>query len=127
VARPGNRDYGVLGVVMGSLFSVELVRTVPATVFWPQPEVVSAVVRLVPRGGWSDAEYVPFLATVKLLFQQRRKQLGSALRRLLELSDQQVAELTAAVGIDPSLRAEQISTERWRELAAHLAGRGWLR
>jgi 16S rRNA (adenine1518-N6/adenine1519-N6)-dimethyltransferase len=126
VAGPGSRDYGVLGVVMGSLFAIELVRTVPAAVFWPQPEVVSAVVRLVPRGGWSDAEYTPFLATVKTLFQQRRKQLGSALRRLLVLSDAQVADVASAVGIDPTLRAEQIPAERWRELAAQLDSRGWL-
>lgn len=125
VAAPGSRDYGVLGVVMGSLFAIELVRTVPASVFWPQPEVVSAVVRLVPRGGWSDAEYGPFLSTVKTLFQQRRKQLGSALRRLMDLSDEQVAEVTAAAGIDPVLRAEQVPADRWRALAAQLAARGW--
>jgi len=125
VARPGSRDYGVLAVIMGSLFAVEQVRTVPASVFWPQPEVMSAVVRLVPRGGWSDAEYVPFLATVKTLFQQRRKQLGSALRRLLALDEAQVADVTAAVGLDPSLRAEQIPAEQWRRLSSELSSRGW--
>ncbi len=126
VAPPGGRDFGVLAVVMGSLFEIDLVRTVPATVFWPQPEVTSAVVRLVPRGGWSAAEYAPFLTTVKTLFQQRRKQLGSALRRLLELDDDQVAEVTAAAGIDPVQRAEQVPADRWRELAAQLAARGWV-
>ncbi|MEZ4387790.1 MAG: 16S rRNA (adenine(1518)-N(6)/adenine(1519)-N(6))-dimethyltransferase RsmA [Candidatus Krumholzibacteriia bacterium] len=126
VAVPGSRDYGVLAVVMGSLFAIELVRTVPASVFWPQPEVTSAVVSLVPRGGWPDAEYAPFLRTVKTVFQQRRKQLGSALRRLLDLDDAQVAAVTEAADVDPVLRAEQVPPARWRQLAAELAARGWV-
>ena len=82
LAAPGGRDYGILAVLMGSLFSIDMQRPVPANVFWPQPDVASAVVRLVPRGGWSDAEYRPFVHVVRTLFQQRRKQLGSGLRRL---------------------------------------------
>lgn len=123
-AAPGGRDYGVLAVVMGSLFEVEMLRTVPRTVFWPQPEVASAVVRLVPRGGWPDAEFRPFLATVKTLFQQRRKQLGAGLRNLLGLDDAAVSALAGEVGFDPRLRPEQLDPDGWRRLAAALAREG---
>ena len=91
VAAPGSRDYGVLAVVMGSLFTIDVLRTVPATVFWPQPEVTSAVVRLVPTDHWPADEYAVFLSTVKLFFQQRRKQVGSLLRRLPTLDEDAVA------------------------------------
>lgn len=126
VAAPGSKDYGILAVVMGSLFQIEMTRTVPRSVFWPQPDVQSAVVRLVPRGGWPDAEYQSFMHTVKTLFQQRRKQLRSSLKRLFHLDDATVDAVAAAVGLDPSRRAEQIDAGCWRRLAAELTARGCL-
>jgi len=126
VAVPGTRDYGILAVVMGSLFDIEMTRTVPKSVFWPQPDVMSAVVRLVPRGGWSEAEYRPFLRTVKTLFQQRRKQLRSSLKGLLKLDDAAVDSVAETVGLDPSSRAEQVDAACWRRLAAELSSRGYV-
>jgi 16S rRNA (adenine1518-N6/adenine1519-N6)-dimethyltransferase len=120
VATPGGRDYGVLAVVLGSLFDISMVRTVPATVFWPQPDVASAVVRLVPREPWPEAEYRWFVATVKTLFQQRRKQIGSHLRRAYGLDEAAVAGLADAVGFAVSDRPEQIAADAWRRLARAL-------
>lgn len=127
LAREGGRDYGILAVVLGSLFTVEMVRPVPASVFWPQPEVASAVVRLIPRGSWTEAEYGPFLQTVKSLFQQRRKQLGSVLKRQLGLDEVQTAAVAAAAQIELTSRPEQLPVDQWRRLAAELARRGWVR
>lgn len=124
VAEPGNRQYGVLAVVMGSLFEVALLRTVPAAVFWPQPEVASAVVRLLPRPAWPDDEYRAFLATVKPLFQQRRKQLGSILRRLFELPEQTLQDLAQRAGCELFQRPEQLAAAAFRSLARELAARG---
>lgn len=126
LAAPGGRDYGILAVVMGSLFSIDMQRPVPANVFWPQPDVASAVVRLVPRGGWSDAEYRPFTHVVRTLFQQRRKQLGSGLRRLLGVDEADAAAVAAACDLDLSSRPEQITPDRWRRLATELESRGVL-
>jgi len=123
-AGPGGRDYGVLAGVLGSLFEVTMLRAVPATVFWPQPEVASAVVRLVPRAAWRADEYRAFLAVVKTLFQQRRKQLGTALRRQYGLGDAQVADLAARVGFPPAARPEQLDLALWRRLARDLAAEG---
>jgi 16S rRNA (adenine1518-N6/adenine1519-N6)-dimethyltransferase len=122
-ATPGGREFGVLAVVLGSLFEVDLVRNVPATVFWPQPDVASAVVRLVPRGPWPAAEYAAFLDTVKTLFQQRRKQLGSALRRQYRLDESAVQDLATAAGFNPDDRPEQVDQQTWRRLARALGER----
>ncbi len=122
-ARPGGRDHGVLAVIMGSLFEVTLQRTVPAEVFWPQPDVASAVVRLVPSSAWPAAEYRAFLATVKMLFQHRRKQLGTALRRQFGLQDAELADLMRAAGCEASQRPEQLAAATWRLLAGQLAAR----
>ena len=124
VATPGGRDYGVLAVLLGSLFEITLVRTVPATVFWPRPEVASAVVRLLPRDPWTAAEFQSFSHTVKTLFQQRRKQIGSTLRSLYHLDETTVATLAADAGFAATDRPEQIATAAWRRLARALSGEG---
>ena len=48
-ASPRSKDYGILTLVVQLQWRVEYLRTVPATVFLPQPEVDSAFVRLTPR------------------------------------------------------------------------------
>jgi 16S rRNA (adenine1518-N6/adenine1519-N6)-dimethyltransferase len=119
-ATPGGRDYGILAVVLGSLFDIKLIRTVPASVFWPRPEVASAVVSLVPAETWEDAEYLNFLAVVKTLFGQRRKKLRTQLRAHFNLSADGIDELAARAGLDPEQRPEQIPAHLLRKLAAQL-------
>ena len=117
-ATPGGRDYGVLAVVLGALFEIELVRTVQASVFWPRPDVVSAVVRMRPRAEtWQAAEYVRFKRLVRGLFQQRRKRVVKLLRGLYAAEEAVVRDWLDTAGIDPGLRPEQISRDRLRVLA----------
>ena len=120
VATPGGRDYGILAVVLGSVFNIKMTRTVPASVFWPRPEVASAVIRLVPSESWDDREYRHFLATVKTLFGQRRKKLRTQLRAHFGLSPEQVDQISSGIGLDPDKRPEQIEAELLRKLAAVL-------
>ncbi len=119
-ATPGGRDYGILAVVLGSLFEIRLVRTVPSTVFWPRPEVASAIVRLVPGETWDDAEYHHFTAVVKTLFGQRRKKLRTQLRAHFQLDGAEVDDLCRLIDLDPDLRPEQIEASQLRQLAAKL-------
>jgi len=121
VAQPGGRDYGVLAVVLGAVFAVAVVRPVPATVFWPQPDVESAIVRLVPRDRWERAEFAAFIATVKTLFGQRRKKLGTLLKKHYDLDAEGALAAAAAAGVDPEVRPEQVGVEGWRRLASVLA------
>jgi len=48
-AKPSTRDYGALTLRIQLRHHVKYLRTVSATVFWPRPEVDSAVVRILPR------------------------------------------------------------------------------
>ncbi len=93
IADCGSRDFGILAVVLGSIFDIQIIRTVPSSVFWPKPDVESAVVQLVPKGSWSDEEYSQFLAVVKVLFQQRRKKLRTQLRSHFNLDPQSLEAL----------------------------------
>ena len=119
-ATPGGRDYGILAVVLGSVFDVKIIRSVASSVFWPKPEVASAIVRLTPRQEWSQAEFENFTAVVKTLFGQRRKKLGTQLRAHFSLEPAAVDELTARVGVDPDSRPEQMDAEGFKRLALAL-------
>jgi 16S rRNA (adenine1518-N6/adenine1519-N6)-dimethyltransferase len=124
VASSGNKEYGVLSVVIGSLFDVQIVRQVPPQVFWPRPDVVSAVVRLLPRADidqWSDDEFKAFKETVKGLFNQRRKKTGTILRKKFGLGADLTDKLLQEAGIDPEWRPEDIGRGQLRALSNLMA------
>ncbi len=117
-AEPGGREYGVLAVLLGALFEIELRRKVSPAVFWPRPEVVSAVVSLRPRADtWSTEEFARFRALVKALFGQRRKMVGKLLRGLYGVDDHTAASWLEQAGADPADRPERLPREVLRRLA----------
>jgi 16S rRNA (adenine1518-N6/adenine1519-N6)-dimethyltransferase len=120
-AAPGGRSYGVLAALLGAVFTARMVRTVPPTVFWPRPEVASAVVRLIPvTEDWPEPEWQRYVATVKALFGQRRKKVGTLLRSRFGLTAAQAVMAAERAGIDPDARPETLPVARLRALAAGL-------
>src|SRR5437763_16475181 len=85
-AKPGNARYGALTVRLQLHHHVEYLRKIPRTVFIPQPEVASAIVRFILRDekriGLFDYEVLGGI--VKHEFSQRRKQLRKLLASHLE-------------------------------------------
>jgi len=114
-ATPGTSDYGALSLVVQLHYHVEYLRTVPASVFLPQPDVDSAFVRLSPRapGELPDHDPETFRRLVRLGFSQRRKQLRNLLRE--EVPNWE--EVSSAVGFEPRARAEELALEQWVALS----------
>lgn len=82
IAAPsGNRDYGILSVLMQAWYDIEYLFTVGEGVFNPPPKVKSAVVRL-KRNSTNkiDCDEALFVKVVKAAFSQRRKMLKTPLR-----------------------------------------------
>jgi 16S rRNA (adenine1518-N6/adenine1519-N6)-dimethyltransferase len=80
---PGNRDYGILSVLLQAYYDVTLLMTLDEDAFVPPPAVKSAVIRLVRRD--SDVlscAHADFVVVVKTAFGQRRKTLRNALKSL---------------------------------------------
>jgi len=124
-AAPGGREYGVLAALLGAAYAVRTVRQVPASVFWPRPEVASTVVRLVPllADAWSETEWRRYEETVKTLFGQRRKKVGTLLRSRYGLTTAEAERIAERAGIDPAARPEELPVARLRALASLLPGR----
>ncbi|MDE1170014.1 MAG: 16S rRNA (adenine(1518)-N(6)/adenine(1519)-N(6))-dimethyltransferase RsmA [Verrucomicrobium sp.] len=80
-AKPGTEAYGALTVQVQSAYAARLSRVLPPSVFYPQPEVDSAVVvlDLLPAPHLPEGERAAFLAFVKKGFSQRRKKLSNTL------------------------------------------------
>jgi 16S rRNA (adenine1518-N6/adenine1519-N6)-dimethyltransferase len=114
-AGPGDNNYGRLSVMTQYLCQVIPLFIVPPESFDPPPKVDSAIVRLVPRAEVDTLLDEAFFATVvRTAFNQRRKTLRNSLKPLLQHAD------IAAIGIDLSLRPENISVAEYVALANHL-------
>ncbi len=119
-AVPGTKAYGAVSVKVAYYARAELVGAVPASVFVPQPKVLSALVRLDRRADAAIAVADPerMFELVRAGFSTRRKML----RRVLsaELGPDAEATLRMA-GIDPAARAETLELPQWSALALTVA------
>ena len=106
-AAEGSKTRGLAGVLAQLDYDVRIVRRVPATCFWPRPQVGSSVVRL-DRHERNAALTVDERRTLRSLakraFSQRRKQLGRVFKYMVQ----------------STARAEELSNEDWVALAKEL-------
>ena len=118
-ASPRTRDYGALTLRVQLHHHVKYLRSVPATVFLPRPDVDSAVVRLEPRDPIELPEHDDelLLKLIRIGFSQRRKQLRKLLRECATDWD----ALASALKINPNARAEELSLMQWIALANYVA------
>jgi 16S rRNA (adenine1518-N6/adenine1519-N6)-dimethyltransferase len=81
-ASAGDSEYSRLSVNVFYRAECELLENVPRSRFWPEPEVDSTVVLLRPRPApFPLRDEKHFLRLVDVLFQQRRKKIGTVLKQ----------------------------------------------
>ncbi|AHV94971.1 16S rRNA (adenine(1518)-N(6)/adenine(1519)-N(6))-dimethyltransferase RsmA [Paenibacillus sabinae] len=120
-ARPGGKDYGSLSIAVQYYSEPELICTVPHTVFIPQPNVESAVIRLKirerPPVEVKDEKH--FFDVVRASFTQRRKTISNNLKaRFFPGEGREALEaLLAEAGIEPSRRGETLSLAEYARLS----------
>jgi 16S rRNA (adenine1518-N6/adenine1519-N6)-dimethyltransferase len=86
-SQPGNKQYGILSVLIQAWYNVEYLFTVEPGVFNPPPKVQSAVIRMT-RNEVTDlgCDEQLFRRVVKTVFNQRRKMLRVSLRQIFNAS-----------------------------------------
>lgn len=121
VAKPD--DMSILAVSVQFYGRPQIITRLNRAVFWPRPDVDSAVVRIdtyeTPPVDVPDE--AAFFRVVKAGFGQKRKQLKNALGSGLGLNADQTVALLEAAGVDPRRRAETLSLDEWAALARNLA------
>lgn len=120
-AKPSTKAYGSLSIALQYYTEVDVAFTVPRTVFMPQPNVESAIIRLDirPEPIVKVKDQALFMKLVRASFQQRRKTIWNNLRKSLEFKEQEEGLREAFVhsGIDPSRRGESLTIQEFAQLA----------
>ena len=112
-AKPGNKQYGILSVLIQAWYDVEYLFTVEPSVFNPPPKVQSAVIRMTRnKVKHLGCDEQLFKRVVKTVFNQRRKMLRVSLKQLLS------ENALSAIARSPfaTLRPEQLTIAQFVEL-----------
>lgn len=121
LARPGGTDYGPLAVAVGLWADTALLTTIPPGAFRPPPKVRSALVKLTFRRAAVEIEDEQrFDRLVRGLFTHRRKTVANALRAMATRAGVSAESVTAAAGVDPSLRPQMLDLAALASLARAL-------
>lgn len=121
-AKPSTKAYGSLSIAIQYYMHAEIAMTVPKTVFMPQPNVDSAVIKLT-RHEQAPVNVIDedFLFTVsRSSFAQRRKTILNNLQSQLPQGKEKKELILAALneaGIDPTRRGETLSIQEFGKLA----------
>ncbi|USK33949.1 16S rRNA (adenine(1518)-N(6)/adenine(1519)-N(6))-dimethyltransferase RsmA [Bacillus sp. F19] len=121
-ASPSSKDYGSLSIAVQYYTDAKTVMTVPRTVFMPQPNVDSAIIRLLLR---EEARVVIkdedfFFKIVRASFAQRRKTLLNNLTHSLPDGKEKKSAIEQALEkacIDGKRRGETLSIEEFAVLS----------
>jgi len=114
-SAPGNKQYGILSVLIQAWYDVEYLFTVEPGVFNPPPKVQSAVIRMTRNATqYLGCDEQLFRRVVKTTFNQRRKMLRVSLKQLLP----QLGENDTPLCRSPMMtqRPEQLSIPEFVEL-----------
>ncbi|RZQ63641.1 16S rRNA (adenine(1518)-N(6)/adenine(1519)-N(6))-dimethyltransferase RsmA [Amycolatopsis suaedae] len=115
-AGPGSRTYGVPSVKLAWYGRARKVAAVPRSVFWPVPNVDSALVSFSRQPVESTVDREVVFALVDAAFAQRRKTLRAALAGWAG-SAERSGQVLAAAGVDPRTRGEQLTVADYVRIA----------
>jgi 16S rRNA (adenine1518-N6/adenine1519-N6)-dimethyltransferase len=124
MAEPGQADYGILTLLIQLNYEPVESFKIPASCFFPEPDVDSACVVLARRA----QEWLPpdqqdlFASVVKRSFSQRRKMMAKLLKN--DYPAATVANAFAATCLPPQIRAEAVSLGQFVSLTKFLYERG---
>ncbi|AZP92233.1 16S rRNA (adenine(1518)-N(6)/adenine(1519)-N(6))-dimethyltransferase RsmA [Enterococcus mundtii] len=121
-AKPGTKAYGSLSIAVQYYMEASLAFIVPKTVFVPQPNVDSAILKLTRRAtpAVSVTDEKAFFRLTKAAFQQRRKTLWNNLQHAYGKDEETKRWLTESLteaGIDPKRRGETLSLGEFAALS----------
>ena len=121
-AKPGTKEYGSLSIAIQYYCTAEVAMIVPKTVFMPQPNVDSAVIRLIkhdkPPVTVINEDFL--FEVTRASFAQRRKTILNNLQAGLQDGKKKKDLIVAALetsGIEPTRRGETLTIEEFGRLA----------
>jgi len=120
-AEPGNKHYGTLSIFLSATGRVRIERVLKPTVFWPAPQVNSAMVSFtVKEEKINRIKNIRLFSEIISLFMQHRRKMVKtctkfATGRLAKITD--FSEIFEQAGINPNKRPDQLSPQDYIEIA----------
>ena len=116
-AKPANKDYGAITVGVQAVADVEIKRVLPRELFYPQPNVDSAVVHIAfNRTKFDISNAALFRKTVRVSFAMRRKTLLNNLAVGFNITKQQAEEILLECDLPSTCRGEELSVAQFVQL-----------
>jgi 16S rRNA (adenine1518-N6/adenine1519-N6)-dimethyltransferase len=119
-AKPSTKEYGSITIKLQSIYNVKTVRSVSPGVFFPQPEVTSAIVKFTRKESFPDSIKIRNLD--KLLhaaFSQRRKKVIKNISS--KFPNINFLELFSMFNLDLNTRAEQIDIDTFNKMSEEIS------
>ncbi len=118
-AAPGAGDYSALSVRIQSMYECCILKTIPPDVFFPRPDVDSALIRLTLKEDRPSRETGIMLSRlVRAAFAQRRKKMAGQLAAVF--GRETTLSLMRETSLDPDIRAERVSVQVFLRMASLL-------
>lgn len=121
VAKPNTPDYSAITLAIEMAGEAQITRNVSRTMFYPSPNVDSAVVRIDVDRNKLDGENVALLhKLVRSSFAMRRKTLANNLSVAFKIDKQTAAQIIGDAGFSPMVRGEALSLDDYKKLSKSL-------
>ena len=106
-ASVGSEDYGALSIEVQYLYDVKLEMNISRNVFYPQPNVDSAIISFTPKTQRNKEFEDKFFELVKTCFRMRRKTLNNNLKDIYD--NETINRIYSEMNLDKNIRAEQLN------------------
>lgn len=116
-APPGGGDYGILSILMNATGDIRVIKTLKPTVFWPRPQVDSAMVSFIRNKEKSARiENMAFFIQIVNMFMGHRRKTISAITKLSsfrQIDTNRWQTIFQQCSIDPSGRPQTLSADNF--------------
>lgn len=121
VAKPNTADYSAITLAIEMAGNAQITRNVSRNMFFPAPNVDSAVVRIDIDRTKLSGENAPLLhKLVRSSFAMRRKTLANNLSVAFQIDKAQASAIIEEAGFSPMVRGEALSLDDYKKLAKSL-------
>ena len=126
-AKENTPEYGSITAAIALKGSAKVVKRVSRNLFYPRPNVDSAVVKIeFERGRVAVKDEKAYRQTVKCAFLNRRKTLENNLVNFFKMSREEAKAALAEAGVEEKARGETLSPQRLAKLSDVLLDGGFI-
>jgi 16S rRNA (adenine1518-N6/adenine1519-N6)-dimethyltransferase len=124
MAKPGDKNYGLLSVVSQYYSKIEKIHQVNPDVFYPKPEVTSMIIRInfLEKPLIHVVDETLFFEVIRAVFQHRRKKIDNALKLYFgnRLDKDILNKALPTIGLNNKQRGETFDLTQFAQLTKEI-------